>query len=203
VLLRVFSWPILVLVLLAGLISFAWLARVQLLQEAASLWVVSNRLTHADAIVVLGGDFQSRPVVAAMLYHRGLANKILISQTGDGPNDTLSYTELTRATLIKRGVPPEAIEPFGNLNKNTRDEAVAIGQWAKRNAATVFIIPDEFLDTRRASWILHRELGDQAIIELFPFDPPTYTSQNWWRSEQGVIKFQTELIKYLYYRLKY
>ena len=35
------------------------------LRKAADLWIVSDPITHADAIVVLGGDFQMRPWIAA------------------------------------------------------------------------------------------------------------------------------------------
>jgi len=37
-------------------------------------------VTRADAVVVLGGNIQERPLVAAELYRRGLADKILVSQ---------------------------------------------------------------------------------------------------------------------------
>src|SRR5262245_27458115 len=90
--------------LLAGVAIAVWLGREPLLRGVASLWIVSDSVTHADAIVVLGGNFQVRPlVVAADLYRRGLANRILVSQTihmQQGPV-TVSPTdaELNRAAL--------------------------------------------------------------------------------------------------------
>src|SRR2546429_8326370 len=59
----------------AGLVG--WLGRETLLREAAVLWIVSDPLTYADAIVVLGGNSQTRPPVAADLYPRGPAKKVL------------------------------------------------------------------------------------------------------------------------------
>src|SRR5262245_10358217 len=70
-----------VILAVAGLVG--WLERESLLQEAADLWVVSDPLTHADAIVVLGGSFQTRPAAAADLYRRGVANKVLVSHWSD------------------------------------------------------------------------------------------------------------------------
>jgi hypothetical protein len=101
--------------------------------------------------------------VAAELYRRGLADKVLVSQISD------------HATLLKLGVPPNALENFGTANKNTKDEAVALKEWAKQNAASVFIIPSEIFTARRVRW----------------------------KTEYGVTAFQTELLKYAYYRLNY
>jgi uncharacterized SAM-binding protein YcdF (DUF218 family) len=196
--------PVAVAAVLATLAMGAWLGREPLLRGTADLWIVSDPVTHADAIVVLGGDFQARPLVAAELYRRGFASKILISQTGKGPGGSPSYSELSRDVLLKLGVPADALDTFGIANKSTRDEAVALREWAERNAASAFIIPDEIFGTRRASWIFRREFsGRTASIEVFSFEPPGYNRLEWWRSEQGLITFQNEFLKYIYYRLKY
>jgi uncharacterized SAM-binding protein YcdF (DUF218 family) len=193
---------------LATLALSAWLGREPLLRGAAYLWIVSDPVTRADAIVVLGGNFLVRPLVAADLYGRGLANKILVSQTVDLQQASVAVSptdaELSRAALLKLGVPPGAIESFGNANANTREEAVAVRQWAERNAASKFIIPTEIFSARRVRWIFQRELsGSGVTIEVPSFEQPGYTRGEWWKSEQGVIAFQNELIKYIYYRFKY
>jgi uncharacterized SAM-binding protein YcdF (DUF218 family) len=194
--------------MLASVAIAAWLGREPLLRGAASLWIVSDPVTRADAIVVLGGNFHVRPLVAADLFGRGLANKILVSQTVDMQQGPVAVSptdaELSRAALLKLGVPPGAIESFGNANTNTREEAVAVRQWAERNAASKFIIPSEIFSARRVRWIFQRELsGSGVIIEVPSFEQPGYTRGEWWKAEQGVIAFQNELIKYIYYRLKY
>jgi uncharacterized SAM-binding protein YcdF (DUF218 family) len=189
-----------------GIIAITgWLGREPLLRCAAYLWIVSDAVTRADAIVVLGGNSQVRPLMAAEIYRRGLAGKILISQTidsqqGISPTDS----ELNRAALLKLGVPLGAIETFGTANRNTRDEAVALKEWAERNAASEFIIPTEIFSARRVRWIFDRELSGRAMrIEVPSFESPGYKSREWWKTEEGVIAFQNELIKYIYYRLKY
>jgi uncharacterized SAM-binding protein YcdF (DUF218 family) len=183
-----------VILTVAGLVG--WLARESLLREAAALWIVSDPLTHADAIVVLGGNSQTRPPVAAELYRRGLANKVLVSHPAD--------FQLNRAALLKLGVPTSAIEAFGKANTNTREEAVALREWAERNAASVFVIPSEPFMARRVRWIFRREFSGRPVtIEVHPFDTPGYSSEGWWKTEQGSIAFQTEILKYVYYRWKY
>src|SRR5262249_11567784 len=90
-----FSWFLAIVILaVAGLVG--WLGRESLLQEAADLWVVSDPLTHADAIVVLGGN-HNRPPAAADLYRRGLANKVLVSHWSDYQSNC--------AALLQLGVP--------------------------------------------------------------------------------------------------
>jgi uncharacterized SAM-binding protein YcdF (DUF218 family) len=161
-----------------------------------------------DAVVVLGGGLATRPFVAAELWRRGLADKILISQ---GPEDRAvsmgampSHTELNREILLKEGVPAGVIETFGTANKNTRDEAVALREWSERNAASVFIIPTEIFPARRVRWIFRREFfGTTVSIEVPSFEPPAYTRRDWWKTEHGLVAFQNEFLKHIYYRLKY
>jgi len=197
-----------IVVLLASFMICGWLAREALLRGAASLWIVSDPVTSADAIVVLGGNFQERPLVAANLYRRGLAGKVLVSQMPDsekaGFGANPSNTELNRTALVRLGVPMNAIENFGTANTNTRDEAVALREWAKRNAASTFIIPSEIFSARRIRWIFDRQFTGSAVtIEVPSFEQRGYTRNEWWKTDAGVIAFRTELLKYVYYRLKY
>jgi hypothetical protein len=74
-----------------------------------------------------------------------------------------SHTELNREVLLKLGVPAGAIETFGTANKNTREEAVALREWAERNAASAFIIPSEIFPARRVRWIFRREFFGTAV----------------------------------------
>ena len=60
---------------LASFVTCGWLGREALLQGGASLWIVSDPVSRADAIVVLGGNSESRPPVAADLYRRGFADR--------------------------------------------------------------------------------------------------------------------------------
>jgi uncharacterized SAM-binding protein YcdF (DUF218 family) len=183
-----------VILAVAGLVG--WLGRESLLREAADLWIGSDPLTYADAIVVLGGNYQMRPPVAVDLYRRGLANKVLVSYPSD--------YQLNLATLLELGVPASAIEAFGKANTNTREEAVALREWAERNTASVFVIPTEPFMARRVRWIFRREFSGRPVtIGIQPFDAPDYSREEWWKTEKGSVEFRNEILKYLYYRWKY
>jgi uncharacterized SAM-binding protein YcdF (DUF218 family) len=194
--------------MLASVAVSVWLVREPVLVGAADLWIVSDSITRADAIVVLGGGLEIRPFVAAELWRRGLADKILISQGSEEPAASMggipSDSEFNRQALLKLGVPAGAIEKFGTASTSTRDEAVALREWAERYAASVFIIPSEIFSARRVRWIFRREFFGTAVsIEVPSFEPQGYTRWNWWKTEKGLVAFRTEFLKYMYYRLKY
>src|SRR3984885_6284532 len=62
-----------------------WAERTPILTEAARLWVVQDPLQAADAIAVLGGGENLRPFVAAELYKKGVADKILVANVKPSP----------------------------------------------------------------------------------------------------------------------
>jgi len=197
-----------IIFVLASFATAGWLIREPLLLGAANLWIVSDPVSRATAIIVLGGGLETRPFVAAELWRRGLADKILISQ---GPEERAvsigampSQSERNRAILLKLGVPAGAIGTFEAVSKNTRGEAVALRAWAEQNGASAFIIPSEIFPARRVRWIFRREFRGTAVsIEVPAVEPPGYTRSDWWKTEQGLLAFQNEVLKYIYYRLKY
>jgi uncharacterized SAM-binding protein YcdF (DUF218 family) len=195
-----------VIFILASVAVGGWIVRERMLVGAADLWIVSDPTTRADAIVVLGGGLEIRPFIAAELWRRGLADKILISQGSEEGAASMagisSNGELNR--LLNLGVPAGAIEKFGIASTNTRDEAVALREWAERNAASVFIIPSEIFSARRVRWIFRRQFSGTAVsIEVPSFEPLDYARWNWWKTEKGLVAFRTEFLKYMYYCLKY
>jgi uncharacterized SAM-binding protein YcdF (DUF218 family) len=193
----------LLLAMLAG-----WLARIQILQGAARAWVVSDSIVPADAIAVLGGGLETRPFAAAELYKKGMARQILISAVKPSPAEKLdivaSHVELNRAVLLKLGVPPGAIASFGADVSSTYEEACALAEWVETNGVRSIIVPTEIFSSRRVRWILDKRLAAVGVrVEVQALPPLDYDIDSWWRHEAGVIGFQNEVIKYLYYRIKY
>ena len=85
-------------VLLAAVVSGypVWFSKVW-----RSLLVIESPIPQADAILVLGGESQARPITAARLYREGVASKIFIIGTGDH--------ETNRRALLSGGVPENRI----------------------------------------------------------------------------------------------
>jgi hypothetical protein len=93
---------------------------------------------------------------------------------------------------------------FGHANSSTWDEAYALREWADRNRVSRIVIPADIFSARRVRWIFDREFGGSSVrLEIPSFEPPGYTRAEWWKTKEGMIAFQTEFMKYLYYRLKY
>src|SRR5262249_1192431 len=102
------------------------------------------------------------------------------------------------------GVPEAAIETFGQQNGSTEAEAAVLREWASKHHVSGLIIPTEPFFSRRARWIFNREFAASPVrIEIDAFEPANYTRAEWWKSEAGMIAFQNEFMKYVYYRLKY
>jgi uncharacterized SAM-binding protein YcdF (DUF218 family) len=105
--------------------------REHLLRVAAALWIVSDPVTRADAIVVLGGGLETRPFAAAELWRRGLADKILISQGSEERAVSIgvvpSHTELNREILLKLGIPAGVVETFGTAIRTLEMRHLPLG----------------------------------------------------------------------------
>lgn len=193
--------------LLLALMAAGWFGREPLLRTAADLWIVSDELAPADAAAVFGGGLEDRPFAAADYYRRGLVRTILVSNIGSSPAERLgvlsSHVERNRRVLLRLGVPEGAIQTFGENLSNTYEEAGALRDWAQRTGARSVIVPTEIFSARRVRWTLHHQFKDAAVVRVPALDPPDYGREDWWRRETGVIGFQNEVIKYLYYRIKY
>ena len=198
-----------VALILIALATWLWVERARVLIGAADLWIVSDTISPADAAVVLGGDLDVRPFAAAQLYQQGLVKQILVSQVEDNyPAVAVGvvprHTEANRQVLLKLGVPAVAIETFGKANKNTREEATALRAWAELHHPATLIIPMDIFAARRVRWMFGREFFHGKVrIEVPSYDPPNYSRLNWWQNDTGIVAFQNEVLKYIYYRLKY
>jgi uncharacterized SAM-binding protein YcdF (DUF218 family) len=174
----------------AGLGIGAWAGREWLLRSAVDLWIVSDPIGPADAVAVFGGGLADRPFAAAQYYREGLVEKILV----DGPD--------SEAALLTLGTPAGAIETFGNALRNTHEEVLALRAWAERNNTCSIIVPTEIFSARRVRWMLHREFPSDCVIRVIALDPAQYR-RDWWRQVEGVTAFETEVIKFLFYIVRY
>ena len=196
------------LLFLCLLLFAGYLCRVPLLRNAAAAWIVNQPLSKADVIVVLGGGLDTRPFEAARLFHLGLAPRVLLMNPRLSPATQLGLlpteADVAQSILLKEGVPTGNIFVTADFVTNSYDESVAIRNWARTNGVGRVIIPTDIFHTRRVHWLYGKELkatGIQVQIEAVPLRE--YGANDWWQHEQGVIGFQNEILKYLYYRLKY
>lgn len=193
---------------LALILVLAWFFREPLLNSAAHLWVIDDSVTHADAAIVLGGGRDWRPFAAAEILKSGVADRILVAQVSHQPSERAlahaSETEVNLAVLAQLGVPPDRIGTFGTSVTSTRDEAASLREWAQTNRITSVVIPTDPFHTRRVKWIFERQLAGTGVTVFVKAVPhPDHQVERWWTNETGFLTFQNELLKSLYYRLKY
>ena len=191
-----------------ALILTGYFFRAPLLTGLAEAWVVNEPVAKADAIVILGGGLENRPFAAARLFHDGVAPKILYMDVQPGPAEelgvALSEKEVTRRILLSNNVPESALLAIGTNVASTYDESQAVRAWVKQTGATSIVITTELFHTRRARWIFHHELRDTPVkIYISAVDPVRYKMNNWWQNEEGLIQFQNEIIKSVYYWFEY
>lgn len=197
------------LLLLALIASALWAGRAPILRGIANLWIVADAPRKADAIVILGGGIEIRPKAAAQLYRAGWASKILILQPrliiSSNPRVIIDEGADTRKILLEEDVPGDAIEIIGHDVINTYDEARAIASWAKMTNLRQFIVPTEPLHTRRARWILKRELDRESGGEtvMIPVSPPRYLQAHWWNGNEILKALFLEICKFCYYRIRF
>jgi|ERR1035437_7069191 uncharacterized SAM-binding protein YcdF (DUF218 family) len=187
---------------------FCFAFRAPLLAGFARWWVVDGPVSKADAIMVLGGGVPRRPIEAARLYQAGLAPKVLYSDVTTNQIAQLGMdkpeTTLTREVLIRQGVPESALECLGHGVSSTYLESLAVRDWVRQTGAKSVIIPTDEFHTRRVRWVFRKALRPTgARLQIKPVVHPDFTTTNWWWKEEGVVALQNEVLKYLYYRLKY
>ena len=185
----------------SAVIAAKALGRTAILLAASRAWAVSDHLEPADAAAVLGGGLDTRPAAAAQLFKQGLVKQILVSDGGTGDDERRNPN---RDELIRLGVPATAIAQFSISPPNTYGEARALALWARRHRLQRIIVPTEIFPSRRVRWIMRRELAPVRIGVMVEAVPPHgYDQNDWWKNQQGINNFTSEIIKYLYYRLAY
>ena len=192
---------------LAALV-LCWVVRQPLLQGFAEAWAVEAPLEKVDAVLVLGGGVDVRPFAAAKLYKESYAPQVLVVAAPLRLTARLGlaqgHGELIRAVLLHEGVPEGAILSLGKDLNNTYQEALALREWLKTHPCKTILIPTEAIHTRRVRWVFEKVLaGSGCRVIINALENPEYGAHDWWMSEAGLIAVQNEVLKYLYYRLKY
>jgi uncharacterized SAM-binding protein YcdF (DUF218 family) len=187
------------------LLVTAFCNRTFLLVEMAKAWMVNDAVAKADAIVVLGGGMDTRPFAAAKLYHAGVAPLILYMNVKPTPAEKMGISrteqEETRRILLSNSVPESAIQAIGTNVASTYDESNAVRVWELRSGAKSIVIVTDVFHTRRARWIFEKQLrGTGVQVHMQGVATLEYGATNWWQHEEGVIGFQNEVMKYIYYR---
>lgn len=182
--------------------------------------MAETKLEKADAIFVLGGNINDRPILAAKLYEEGWSNKIIplganfdFAQEvllGCNPDcmsencnpckpDALLMQEVLEEKL---NIPFESIVPLP-LGTSTKEESDAILTFSKENGYQTIIVVSDLFHLKRISYVFIDKFEQEGIrVILRGAKNSHYNEEFWWQYEAGLIMVNNEYIKLMYYWLK-
>ena len=206
------SWKLKVFVVLSVLLV-AWIVVAPLLAERL---IVYKPLEKADAILVLGGSsvYVERTQAAALLYKKGIAPKIFLTDDGERSGwshvkeENPPFVELAKESLILQGVPAENIEILSPQVTGTIYEANILSRVAREENLDSLLIVTSAYHARRSLWIFEKIFRDENVPTKIGIvsaqtgqqtPPPNF----WWLTPRGWQLVAGEYVKSLYYWVYY
>jgi hypothetical protein len=164
----------------------------------------------ADTLIVEGWTPDYMMNEAADEFRRGRYRQLVIVRSMHEPDaedqrqsDMAAIESMTRMLLLY-GVPRESLATvfYPTAEKDrTYHTALAAKQWLQEKKASDSFNVATVGPHARRSWLLFRKaFGDAAKMGIVALRDPTYDSQHWWRTSEGVDEVIEESIKYVYVR---
>jgi uncharacterized SAM-binding protein YcdF (DUF218 family) len=163
---------------------------------AGHLLIVETEPKSADLGLVLAGDF-GRAFYAADLYHQGFIPRIWISRPEREKHlvqlDSMGVPyprqeEISRAVLLKRGVPDDRIEVIGDGMVSTIAEARFVAGLLERQPEihSLLLITSRF-HVRRAQAIFNRIVASAFPVRIMTVGSPYdgFLADQWWRDRDS------------------
>lgn len=173
---------------------------------AGSLLVVEVPPQRADVGLVLAGHF-GRALYAADLYHQGFIPRIWISRPEREQYlvqlDSIGVPyplqeEISRAVLLKKGVPDDRIEVIGDGMVSTIAEARFVAGFLERKPEihSLLIITSRF-HVRRAQAIFDRIVASAFPVRIMAVGSPYdgFIADQWWRDRDSARQVLLESAK--------
>jgi uncharacterized SAM-binding protein YcdF (DUF218 family) len=166
--------------------------------------IVSDSLEKSDAVVVLSGG-EGRLEEAARLYQEKMAEKMILTETGEFSQEYGKISEIKRFdAMLNLGIPAGAIMVTEKTVGNTIDEAHVVRkiiQPMNFNSLIVVTDPSHSLRTRL---VFRQEFSDTDIkVAVHPVPGHWYRAATWWMSKAGWEATLGEYLRLAYYFLRY
>lgn len=184
-----------------GLLTFGFV-------YVASLLVVETPPKQADVGIVLAGDF-SRALYASDLYDQGFVPRVWISRPERERSlrqlDAVGVPyprqeEVSRAVLLRKGVPADRIELFGNGVVSTIEEARAVAEFLgqRPDIHSLLLITSRF-HVRRAEAIFRTILKAHPRLDIHVVGSPYdgFVVDHWWKDRDSTRQVVLETAKWL------
>ena len=188
-----------VALLLSGLLALGLLAI-----TVGHFLTAVDTLSQADAIVVLGGDGGDffRVQQAVDLFNEGHAPVVVFSGgTLKDAGLACSSAQLSLEAAQELGLPTGAAI-IASGAQSTYDEAMNLGRLAQQHRWHSLILVTDLFHTRRAARTF-RTLLPGTTIYLSAAPDPNYDAARWWQTEEGLVAVLNEMIKLVFYWVRY
>jgi len=157
--------------------------------------VVGDPVQKAEAVVLLSGGDDARLVEAAKIYQEGLADILLLTETGTIPEGGgPRASSLLGQQAVAAGVAAGAIHTTLGKSASTRDEAAAVLAYCQQEGLRTIIVVTDPYHTRRTQ-IVFRSIfmGSGINVLVRPVRDHWYQSSTWFFSLRG---WKTTLTEY-------
>ncbi|NQT16439.1 MAG: YdcF family protein [Planctomycetes bacterium] len=185
-----------------------YLARDRLLPAVARWLDVGETPQPSDCVMVMPGDENTRPFVAAAIVKAGLAERVLIPELMISPEVEEDIAppvhETIRRVLRHRGVAEEDILILDGESDSTFGDTRALAAFLDASPqARVTVVTSDY-HTRRTRWTINRLLGERARQVTFVSAPTEeFRFDAWWQVEEGFMAVVGEYLKLTYYVFRF
>ncbi|NLG68753.1 MAG: YdcF family protein [Firmicutes bacterium] len=183
-------------------VALVLLAVHPVLLAALGRWlVVADSPVPADAIVVLGGDWQGRIQQGIRLYREGWAPLLLVTggmAIAPGRVQAAYLAEVAR----RAGVPSQAILTQRESRSTWEDAALTVGLARERGWRRVLLVTSDW-HSRRAAMVFRRGWGPAGVeVRSVPSAEWRFDLERWWQDPDGGETVIIEWIRLVWYWLR-
>jgi uncharacterized SAM-binding protein YcdF (DUF218 family) len=183
------------LISLVGIITIVLFVTADCWLPGIGQWLAQTPHIHpADALVVHGGG-QVRTRYGIVLYQQNLAPEFWHTGHAESQDSIVPF-------ITEQGVPGEQIHYL--TTDSTWEDGQAIVAFIHERKVQSILVVTEWWHSRRALCSIKQQLHDSEINIYYtpPTDQP-YTPENWWQHSKGRSNVFSELLKFVYYSLRY
>lgn len=163
---------------------------------------------YTEACFILGGNSFERGIQGVEIFNR-FQNQKFVATGGNYPlqiqalDTMMTEAQLTRHIMTRKGVPAEQIDMLQTAH-STMDESEEILAYCKTNGVKNITVVSSSLHLKRVSWVFNDKFEEAGItVHYTGANAIEYDYTNWWKNEEGLIMVNNELVKLLYYAIKY
>jgi len=165
-------------------------------------WLVKeDPLQKADAIAVLSGNFPTRALEAAKLYHQGYAKEIWLTHPGTRSDPMKQFgvrypseDDCNYQVLRKQGVPEKSIHILETSIRNTADELDVISAALQDTGSQSVIVVTDKPHTRRVHTLWREFDADRGNAIVHGVSDGSYNPSRWWKTAGGTTQVLHEVL---------